>query len=87
VTCASVELITAMRGDIRAWDDALMEWFAPVCGSAAKSDATLAIQGSSSKRSVREDTNRVDCPVCLIAMRSATDPVRYDYLHARGLVP
>jgi len=85
--CASVELVAAMRGGIREWDEASAAWFAPVCGAPDNRNAALAIQGSSSKQSVRPDTSVVTCPACLVAMRSATDPVRYDYLHARGLVP
>lgn len=34
-----------------------------------------------------EDPGVVDCPDCLRLMRAATDPVRYDFLRERGLVP
>lgn len=37
--------------------------------------------------SLVEDRRPVDCPTCLRLMREATDPVRYDFLRERGLVP
>lgn len=34
-----------------------------------------------------EESRVVDCPACLRLIRDATDPVRYDFLRERGLVP
>lgn len=92
---ASVELIEAMRGVGVGWlyraphRNRLDSEFATACTN----DVTRpVVMGSHADLPTdfahsREDRIPVDCPACLLLMREATDPVRYDFLRERGLVP
>lgn len=96
---ASKDFIDTLRGDAdmrsplaiprREWD--LLS--APACGPVAIGRVTWAFGGNPSQGFVEvldgPDRKALlpNCPDCLRLMREATDPVRYDFLRERGLVP
>lgn len=56
-----------------------------VCGSDAGDESCVRAFGWMSGPT--DSRGEVNCPDCLRLMREATDPVRYDFLRERGLVP
>lgn len=91
MTCASHELIAAMRGEVGAgFDPNITERFGhDVRACDLKfTPVTLcwAWDGTRSDESVHTNLARVTCPACRLLMAAATDPMRWDTLLARGLV-
>ena len=80
---ASKELVGAMRGVAPqiAYDRGASE--VQAC-SGRRGDVVWSHAGING---TIEGKGVVDCPDCLRLMRAATDPVRYDFLRERGLVP
>jgi hypothetical protein len=92
---ASVELVGAARGEA-PWPIGVKEseWTGKVDGAAAcgwEGGAEVVYAAEFRDRwdgtGGADDRGVIDCPRCLVLMREATDPVRYDYLRERGLVP
>ena len=68
------------------WGCAVWGW----CGDRGDGRARFVVRTNATpKKNIAEacDVSRIDCPPCLRLMREATDPVRYDFLRERGLVP
>lgn len=96
MTCASVELIEAMKGSPAPWmsnETGRREdtYWMCACGDYRDCSGRAYIGIPAARSAARcvylhEDTKVVDCPRCLVLMRAATDPVRWDYLESRGLV-
>ena len=92
---ARIDLVESMRGaaDARsAFELTQDEWEARVnaaCGGEiGRGDGLVwTFLGNPRGATAVQDLQTVDCPACLEAMRLATDPVRYDFLRERGLVP
>lgn len=92
---ARVDLTESMRGaaDARsAFELTQDEWEARVnaaCNAAVGREDSLVwtFLGNPRSATAIQDALVVDCPDCLRLMRLATDPVRYDFLRERGLVP
>ena len=87
---ASNELVRAMSGVVP------LTAASPDDNDNAMDGSNMACAPSSTMMSERvwacdlvgqEHAGLVDCPDCLRLMRLATDPVRYDFLRERGLVP
>lgn len=57
------------------------------CGTPHHWNTLPAFAAQGQARRPTEHINHVTCPNCLCLMREATDPVRYDFLRERGLVP
>lgn len=89
---ARVDLVMAMRGDAdarSAFELSDGEWNARASAACLPSQmlGAWAFVGNPPGGRAEEDPHTVDCPTCLRLMRLATDPVRYDLLRERGLVP
>ncbi len=86
---ASQELIDAMSGIAPPfYADLLKNKVHTACGTFAPEDRrTFSFNCWGSKYgNTSDDAIRVDCRRCLMLMRAATDPVRWDYLAERGMV-
>jgi hypothetical protein len=96
VTHASVELLEAIRG-VAPWADGdgigatPADWRNACDGEFDREEyrftmAVLATTGWASDRcaGARIDDDAIDCPACLLLMREATHPVRWDELCERG---
>ena len=90
---ASVELVEAMRGVVPTF---IQMHSNPNAGMLSAYDASnacgedgggIALAFNVVEEHYLQPFQVVDCPRCLEAMREATDPVRYDFLRERGLVP
>ena len=60
------------------------------CGAEVDDDATQlewAAEGFAAERTAAPGTRRTSCPACLLLMRAATCPARWDHLETLGLAP
>lgn len=86
---ASRELVDAMGGREPAFDsstEGAMDTMS-ACGGRHQDGPSAWASLSWPKNGAAEDYSVVDCPACLLLMRAATCPARWDHLETLGLAP